>query len=265
MNEVFNKDYLSYFKKAVEKSLDGTTVPGPAVCNEYVKLLDIQPDEKVLDLGCSYGRLFPVFAQYTSAVYGIDVDLDVVNEASSMPYSLVVLGKAESIPLPSNFFNHVIAWGVFDVLEQLTALKEINRILKPGGKFLVTAKNANYADNDVLAFNAERNAKLKSFPNRFTELEKMSAALPQLGFELEKLFFFEKRGDLGLNKVTTPAGSPHTCYEYVGVLRKTAPFNSTYNEPWTLEFSRTAERLSNKAGFGKDILSFFKDSKSKDA
>ncbi len=258
----FGLEYHEYFTKAVVKSLDGTVIPGLDVCNHYVNLLGIQADQRLLDLGCSYGRLYPVFANYTKHVFGVDVDLQVVNEANKTPYVIAIVGQAEKLAFPSNFFDHIVAWGVFDIVDQLECLREVNRILKTGGKFLFTAKGARYPNSDSLAFIAERNAKLKNFPNKFIDLELMINALPALGFICEQKFHFSKRGHFGLNQALTSPEEIQTnvFYEFVAILKKVSQPTDESIKEWWNEYSETAKVKAQQEGFGADVLEFFRKS-----
>lgn len=264
MQEKFEFDlgYHDYFRKAVVKSLDGTIIPGPDVCNHYVNLLGITPGDRLLDLGCSYGRLYPVFANYTNQIFGADVDLQVVNEAIKNPYVVVIVGQAERLAFPSNFFNHAVAWGVFDIVDQIECLKETNRILKTGGKFLFTAKGANYPEDDSLAFVAERNAKLKNFPNRFIDIALLMQSLPSLGFKVDQKFYFSKRGDLGLNKcLKQPLDiEQNSFYEFAAILKKVSEPTERNITKWWSEFSITARIKAEREGFGNDVLGYFQKS-----
>ena len=258
----FGSTYHEYFRKAVVKSLDGTVIPGLDVCNHYVNLLGVNPNDRLLDLGCSYGRLYPVFANYTKQVFGVDVDLQVVNEANKKPYVIAIVGQAEKVAFPSNFFDHVVAWGVFDIVNQIECLKETNRILKTGGKFLFTAKGAHYPDSDSLAFVAERNAKLKNFPNRFIDLGLLMQALPLLGFTIEQKFLFSKRGHLGLNQALNDPKEIQTdsFYEFAAILKKVSEPSGASVRDWWNEFSVTAKTKAEREGFGTDVLGYFRKS-----
>jgi len=258
----FGLKYHEYWGKAVNKSLDGTVIPGLEVCDYYVNLLGIQPGERLLDLGCSYGRLFPVFVNYTKQVFGVDVDLEVVNEAIKQPYVTAIVGQAEKVAFPSNYFDHVVAWGVFDIVNQLECLKETNRILKPGGKFLFTAKGAHYPESDQLAFVAERNAKLKNFPNRFIDLGVLIQALPSLGFTIDKKFHFYKRGDLGLNQPLSDPGQiqSNSFYEFAAILKKVSEPSEDVITEWWSEYSATAKAKAQREALGTDVLRYFRES-----
>jgi len=54
----------------------------------------------------------------------------------------VLVGKLDVVNLPDNSFDAVIMWHVLEHLERAThALREVNRVLKPGGIFLVAVPN----------------------------------------------------------------------------------------------------------------------------
>lgn len=65
-----------YWKDRVKHASDGTKVPGLDVIEELVAELKISSNkDKVLDLGCGQGRIFPVIKHYTNMIFGIDRDL----------------------------------------------------------------------------------------------------------------------------------------------------------------------------------------------
>jgi ubiquinone/menaquinone biosynthesis C-methylase UbiE len=263
---IFDKDYMKYWQQAVEKSIDGTIIAGPKICAEYVKFLDIKPNQRALDLGCSFGRMFPVLREKTSEVYGVDLDESVVKEAASKyDYKKALVGKAEEVPFADGYFDAVMAWAVFDVVDQNKGFAEANRILKKGGKLLVTGKNARYHEDDRLGFVAERNARIKNFPNRFTDLKLLLEKINEWGFKVEKEFCFARRGDMGLNK-TSPEQEitkDKKTYEYLLILEKTEDVEDIPSWRLTYPASLTAETKARQAGH-KDLMEFFRYSFEKD-
>ena len=171
-NKIFNKDYNQYWKKSIEETLvDGTKVPGDEIIYKLIESLNINAHESVLDLGCGFGRLFPNLIKFTKKVYGIDIDMSMVNDASNYEYISLHQSTAEETRYPDKFFDKVVSLGVFDVVNQEQAISELNRILRVGGVCMFTGKNINYYEDDTVAFIAERNAKLKQFPNKFTDVK----------------------------------------------------------------------------------------------
>lgn len=83
----------------------------------------------VLDIGCGsfdrYSELFP-FKKY------LKMDIDKSNNPD-------IVGKAESIPLPDNSVDSIVCTQVLgDVYDLKKSFAEFYRVLKPGGKILIT-------------------------------------------------------------------------------------------------------------------------------
>lgn len=249
----FDKKYTDYWSSAVNKSIDGTVIAGADHVKTFLDLLEIRRDDRILDLGCSFGRMHQVLSQYSDYIYGVDPDPFAVTEASQQPYVTVKQGIAESTGFDSTFFDVVFCWAVFDVVDHKSGFQEINRILKPGGTLLLTGKNHRYPADDALGFTAEKNAFLKSHPNKFTDLDTLVPNINVLGFEIKKLFLFNKRGDLGLLKYQESAlDSPELkTYEYLLLATKTDEVNTTQLEALKLDcaFTQTAISMAILQGF----------------
>jgi SAM-dependent methyltransferase len=245
----FDKNYNNYWKKRVKKSTDGTKVPGSSVLKKLIENCEIKKTDKVLDVGCGYGRLFPILNELSSNIYGIDIDLSVINDASYFNYMSLHTATAENTKFPDSFFEKVIVFGVFDVVKQETALIEFNRILKYGGKCLITGKNIEYCIDDNKAFIAEKNAAAKNFPNHFTNIKKLALNIEKYGFSMENIFTAKRRGDFGNNKLMEITKNPNNdfiFYEYCIILKK---IKSIINEKHVLKIcnrvSKTFKKLNN--------------------
>jgi SAM-dependent methyltransferase len=254
----FDREYTEYWESATQRSADGTTIASPNEANHFLSSLGLRPTDRLLDLGCSTGRMCEVLSSYSDFVYGADPDNFAVDKASSKPYKEVRQGTAEVTGYPNEFFDFVFCWGVFDVVDHFDGFSEINRILKSNGSFLITCKAHNYDLQDVLAFKAEKNAFLKGFPNKFTNLGLLCEVIGTFGFQLATLITFPCRGDMGrlnykrqcVKKLTSEAVID--CYEYLLVGKKLSPPHSRadrYQKPLAEQFSLTAIKLATKAGY----------------
>lgn len=109
------------------------------------KLLNFVPFKgKILDLGCG---TYPLFLMNTSFLdkFGID---KVVREEYRMQTSMRNISllnfdieKGDKIPFEDNYFDAVVMLAVFEHLDPSRLeriLKDINRILKPGGMYVMT-------------------------------------------------------------------------------------------------------------------------------
>lgn len=116
--------------------------------HRYLFASEFVQSRMVLDIGCGEG--FGTFHLSTSArkVIGIDIDAAVIHRAASkyVKENLEFLhGSATSIPVRGDgVFDVITAFAAIEhltVVEQEQFLKEVKRLLKPGGLFLVSTPN----------------------------------------------------------------------------------------------------------------------------
>jgi len=250
----FDKQYTKYWASAVTKSVDGTTIAGVNEVQNILHSLRVGSHNKTLDLGCSIGRMYETLAVHSNDVYGVDIDTYAVEQANLRPYKEVRQGSAEKIGFDTEFFDFVFCWAVFDVVDHDLGLAEMNRVLKGAGKLLITGKNDTYFDDDTLAFKAEKNAFLKGFPNHFTDLVSLLNNLTSLGFSLDQLLLFPRRGDLGNLEYVNQSNEEidaYYGYEYLILCHKIGEYNSGTLIKNSLDnrFSKTATNMAIKAGF----------------
>jgi SAM-dependent methyltransferase len=94
----------------------------------------IRPDDRVLELGCSHG-LAREFMSYPNLV---------LSDVEKYPWSDQVL-DAQNIDLPDNSVDVVFSHSILHHLSYPTmAFREIERILKPGGYYLVQDVKASW-------------------------------------------------------------------------------------------------------------------------
>jgi len=249
----FNSDYTKYWKKATKKSVDGLPIAGLEEVYTFLPFLNIKRSEKLLDMGCSYGRMFTALTTYTNDIYGVDPDPYAVGKAKRYPYKEVFIGKAEETGFDANYFDKIFCFYVFDAVDHANGFREANRILKIGGHFLVTGKNNNYHPDDEFAFRAEKNAFLKSYPNHFANLKVLVSNLPILGFKAEKVILFPRRGDFGRLKFieVDPGADEFLGIEYMIICQKIANIQEPVELTEKLDhpFSITAENIAVKQGY----------------
>ncbi len=108
----------------------------------------VHPGDAVLDLGCGAGFDACVAAQLAGPegqVVGVDITLEMVTRAwevsALLPFRNLSfqVASAEKLPFPHRFFDVVISNGVFNlVIDKDKAAEEILRVLKPGGRLLLS-------------------------------------------------------------------------------------------------------------------------------
>lgn len=104
--------------------------------------LAIAKDSKILDLCCGSGQSTKFLVQHSLDVTGLDVSpVSLARAAQNVPQAKYVEGLAEEMPLADQSFDLVHTSAALHEMspEQLEAiLREVDRILKPGGKFVLT-------------------------------------------------------------------------------------------------------------------------------
>ena len=113
-----------------------------------ISLLDIQPDDQVLEIGFGPGQAIQEVAKLApnGFVAGIDLSDVMVAQASkrnagAIRSGRVVLQQGSESPLPfeDNKFNKVFAVNSMQFWSNpLAGLQEVRRVLKPGGRVVIT-------------------------------------------------------------------------------------------------------------------------------
>jgi SAM-dependent methyltransferase len=92
---------------------------------------------QILDVGCGTGGNVVMLNEHGEA-HGIDVSTDAVAFCHERGLERVQLGAADELPYDDGTFDLVTALDVVEHLDDdLGALKEMRRVLRPGGKILI--------------------------------------------------------------------------------------------------------------------------------
>lgn len=110
-----------------------------------VRQAGLGPGQRVLDVGCGSGTLALAMkrAQPSVSVTGLDGDRAILElarrKAAGAGAEIVwVEGRVDALPFPDAAFDRVVSSLVFHHLDRptkLAALREIRRVLAPGGEF----------------------------------------------------------------------------------------------------------------------------------
>ncbi|MFC7047132.1 methyltransferase domain-containing protein [Halobacteriaceae archaeon GCM10025711] len=114
--------------------------------SEALGLLDLGPDDRVLDVGCGTGFGTEGLLQYTDDVHGLDQSVHQMEQAwrklgKHDPVSFY-RGDAERLPFKDDSFDVVWSSGSIEYWPNpVTALRDLRRVVKPGGQVLVVGPN----------------------------------------------------------------------------------------------------------------------------
>jgi SAM-dependent methyltransferase len=113
---------------------------------------------RILDVGCGTGTMLTHLARYGKA-QGIDVDEEAIGYCRERGLADVRLGAAEHLPFDDGSFDLVTALDVVEHLDDdVAALREIWRVLRPGGQILMTvpAHRFMWGDQDEVNLHKRR-------------------------------------------------------------------------------------------------------------
>ena len=108
-------------------------------------LSDMSPASTILDFGCGTGNLIKMFSDSDYRFTGVDISINMLKYCHRHLLKkpvLFVQYDGESLPFPNNSFDVCVTNGVLVYLSKteqfLSTLKEINRVLKPGGRLIAS-------------------------------------------------------------------------------------------------------------------------------
>jgi ubiquinone/menaquinone biosynthesis C-methylase UbiE len=175
---------------------------------DFAALLDTGGTQNILELACGSGRLTQHIAAKLSPsaqLLATDLNADMVRIAQSKVASANISWQTVdmlSIPFPDNYFNQVVCqFGLMLAPDQMKALSEIYRVLKPGGKlsFVTWAAIANNPLWDITSkvlgnYLTEHPIISKPGPFAMSDDAMVLAQLEQSGFNDAKAVQLNNRG-----------------------------------------------------------------------
>ncbi len=120
--------------------------------DEAVAMLDIGPEDRVLDVGCGTGFATETLLEETERVHGLDQSGHQLRKAYAKfgkrgPVRFY-RGDAERLPFAADAFDVVWSSGSIEYWPNpVDALEELRRVARPGGQVLVVGPD--YPDNTV--------------------------------------------------------------------------------------------------------------------
>jgi len=127
--EVAN-NYVAHFAEAADQAMLG-----------LVQEISPAPESTVLDLCCGHGAMTAKLCALGCQVTGLDFSEEMLAHArSNAPQATLQNGDAQNLPFEDQSFDAVVCnCGIMHLPDQPKALAEARRVLKPGGKFGMTA------------------------------------------------------------------------------------------------------------------------------
>lgn len=110
---------------------------------EMVRLAAVRPDDVLLDLACGTGDVARAFASANprpARIIAVDFSISMLRLAAPRPISGLTLVQADALHLPLTEASVTIvscAFGIRNFQDLGTALREIHRVLAPGGRAVI--------------------------------------------------------------------------------------------------------------------------------
>lgn len=129
------ENYERYFVPAI----------GAPLANNLIEIAALRPGERVLDVACGTGIVTRLASQRvgpTGTVAGLDINPGMLAVARSVASPNVPIewheASAEAMPLPKESFDVVLCqMGLQFMPDKHAALREMNRVLAPGGRLIL--------------------------------------------------------------------------------------------------------------------------------
>jgi ubiquinone/menaquinone biosynthesis C-methylase UbiE len=108
--------------------------------------LNLQPEDDYLEIGCGSGIFMKLYASHVRSITGLDHSEDMVKLATHYNRKCVEEGTAEfrqgeasELPWEDEKFSAAVAIATFMFWpNSLESLKEIHRVLRPGGRLVIS-------------------------------------------------------------------------------------------------------------------------------
>jgi ubiquinone/menaquinone biosynthesis C-methylase UbiE len=112
------------------------------ITEQTLALMDLEPTDRVLDLGCGTGWASRRMASLANEVIGLDVADEMLRRAEQASAGInnvrYVWGSAEKIPVADNSFTKVLSVESFYYYaDQGKVLDELRRVTSPGGRLFI--------------------------------------------------------------------------------------------------------------------------------
>ncbi len=112
--------------------------------------IDPQDDDVILDCACGRGFYLNMFRYVSRArLVGLELEWPIIRKAERNVGHLedvtLVQGNIYRLPFPDNYFDGVVLSEILEHIDDdVGGLREVWRVLKPGGVVAITVPNANY-------------------------------------------------------------------------------------------------------------------------
>lgn len=165
--------------------------------NRVMKLADIKPGERCLDLGCGLGTFVIEGSKLGAEMTGLDMSSEALKIAKEIADRLLgennarfVLGNSSVLPMEESFLDKIICADFFEHLDHndlWETLRECFRVLKRGGALIIYCP----CPSHIFELLKSRNILLKCDETHvgMRSMKEYLELLSKAGFSVERSFF----------------------------------------------------------------------------
>lgn len=150
------------------------------------QMLDLQPQDRLLDVGSGDGFWTVRFARHCAHVTGLELGEQALAYAAQLhPYPQVdyVQGIAEALPFPDASFDKLVSVSSFEHFEDpRKSLCEMRRVLQPGGRLALSVDSL-LEENSPIAFRKWHQQ--RHYVTEYFSANTLETLLEEAGFRCE--------------------------------------------------------------------------------
>lgn len=154
---------------------------------DMIRLVDVSGTERVLDIGCGDGIFSTKYSKNVIA-------MDIAKEAAAHTEAPFSTGNALSLPFKSSSFDKVYCQEVVEHFPDQsyvkTAIREIFRVLKPGGSAIISTPNENSLVGMIRSLYKGYKEPPGSIHTSMVSLHALRKICKKEGFVIEKTFAY---------------------------------------------------------------------------
>jgi len=175
-------------KHLIYKTISTTNFIRRIEWRKMLEYLDPKEDERILDIACGNGTLALKIAERRCEVHGIDISKDSIDTARRLAEREKIacqfkVGNAENLPYPNMSFDKIVCSSSLEHFKNdISALKEMSRIIKPNGRLIITVDSFTYPITNELK---EKHKKSSYVINYYTS-EKLKKKFEIVGIKMNK-------------------------------------------------------------------------------
>ncbi|MDZ7715465.1 MAG: class I SAM-dependent methyltransferase [Balneolaceae bacterium] len=159
----------------------------PEAYHPFLNFIDIQPAQKMLDIGCGTGYLLKEASQRGLETFGIDISEEAVKiSRHQSSLSVIKVGRAEALPFKDDTFDHIFCLGSLEhFLDIKKALNEMKRVARQGATFCIMVPNYNYL---YWKFKPTRGTEQQEINEHLLSLDEWTKIFEDQGFKIQDIY-----------------------------------------------------------------------------